>query len=127
MRIDKAEITLRDIRLHAYHGVLPEEREVGTEYSITLRCALSQPHEIISKAHVSDDIAGTVDYGQIYRLVKEEMDIPSNLIENVAARIGERVLQTFSVISSVTVEIEKYNPPLSGICKSASVCIECRV
>ena len=124
MRIEKAEITLRDIRMHAFHGVLPEERRKGTEYSLTLRCTLAEPQALVSRARATDDIRDTVDYSRIYELVKEEMAIPSNLLETVATRIGERVLETFPSIATVRIDLEKSDPPLSGRCSGASLSME---
>ena len=123
MRIDKAEIALNDIRIHAFHGVMPQERVEGTEYIVNVVCCLADANDTVGRILATDDVEDTVDYSVISRIVEEEMMIPSNLIEHVAARIGSRILQ-MEKIQTATVRIEKLNPPMPGSCHNASVCLE---
>ena len=118
MGIEKTEsyITLNNLRFHAYHGVLPQERLVGNDYLLTLRIGYD-----ISRAMVSDDVADTLNYAKVYQTVKAEMDIPSSLLEHVAARIGQRLFETFPDILSVTIQLMKRNPPMGAFCEGASV------
>ena len=53
--------------------------------------------------------------------VKREMEIPSNLLEHVARRIGEGVRSSFPAVTSVRVKVSKLNPPLGGQMESVSV------
>ena len=95
---------------HAYHGVLPQERQVGGTFTVDLRLQGN-----FSKACESDNLADSVDYGAVCLVVKEEMGTPSSLIEHVAARIAQRLLRTFAAIDSVDIRICKLTPPIPGI------------
>ncbi|MDR1951296.1 MAG: dihydroneopterin aldolase, partial [Bacteroidales bacterium] len=77
-----------------------------------------------AKAELSDDIADTVSYLDVYQIVKAEMQIPSNLLEHVARRIADAVGRKFPQISNLIVEIQKLNPPLGGEIGSANVKIK---
>ena len=102
-------ILLENMKFHAFHGVLPEERTVGNTYSVTVKFTFD-----FSKAAKSDDLGETINYAEVYELVKGEMRQESKLIEHVAQRILDRMLLRFSQIKSAEVRLSKHNPPLSG-------------
>lgn len=116
MTLAESFITLRDLRLYAFHGVLPQERIVGGDYRVTLRVAYD-----VTRAMESDDVADTLDYSVLSDMVREQMAVPSALLEHVAGRIGKAVFQHFPQVTSVDVEVVKCNPPLGVQCAGASV------
>jgi dihydroneopterin aldolase len=104
---------------YSHHGCFEAERVVGTNFCVNLSFDINT-----EKAELSDDIIDTVSYLEVYQLVKTEMQIPSNLLENVARRIADAVQKTFPQISNLEIEIQKLNPPLGGEIGSASVKIK---
>ena len=70
---------------------------------------------------MSDNIADTVSYLDVYQVVKREMEISSHLLEHVARRVGESVKREFPTVVSVRVKVSKLNPPLGGQMESVSV------
>ena len=110
------KVFVKNIRLHAYHGVLQQERVIGNDYlvSVSVTCSLGN-------AVKSDSVDDTINYAAVYELVKEEMAVPSNLVEHVAGRIAQRVLDRFSLADDVTVEVVKVNPPMGAACDGAGV------
>ncbi len=111
-----SSIYLKNVRLHAYHGVLPQERTVGNDYVVNLNVEYDFSH-----AMQTDDLAHTVNYAELYQLIKEEMAIPSSLIEHVAGRIGHRIFSTYPAIHKLTIDITKENPPFGADCDGAGV------
>lgn len=107
------------MRFYAHHGCFEQERVIGTHFRVDLSFRTDT-----SKAEVSDNIADTVNYLDVYRVVKEEMQKPSNLLEHVARRVGESVLSNFLAVEVVTVRISKLNPPLGGQMDSVSIELE---
>ncbi|MCL2028024.1 MAG: dihydroneopterin aldolase [Bacteroidales bacterium] len=97
------------MKFFAHHGCFETERVVGTSFNVNLAFDVDT-----GKAEVSDDISDTVSYSDVYQVVKTEMQMPSNLLEHVAHRIANAVLQTFPQTSNVELEIQKLNPPLGG-------------
>lgn len=110
------KIFLRQVRFHAYHGVLEQERRVGNDYVINVVAECDFTH-----AMLTDELEDTVSYADIYRVVKEEMAIPSKLLEHVAGRIGERLFNEFPSLQSLDISIMKINPPFGADCEGAGV------
>ena len=104
------------MRFCAYHGVMEQERRVGGEYSVSLTVEAD-----LADAARTDDVADTINYAELYELVKREMAIPSKLLEHVAARIGQRAMETFERITTLTIKVTKLNPPMGADCKGESV------
>ena len=69
----------------------------------------------------SDCVDDTVNYAVITDIVRQEMAVPSALLEYVAGRIAEKLFQTFPGIEKVWVEVRKENPPMGADCKGAGV------
>jgi dihydroneopterin aldolase len=63
---------------------------------------------------MTDTLSDTVDYVLLNRIVKEEMSVPSDLLETVAKRILDRVLTEAPMVEKVTVSVSKINPPIGG-------------
>ena len=102
-------ISLENLRFYAYHGVMPQEQVVGNEYIVNVRLKVD-----VSKAMVSDDVADTVNYAEVYERIKEEMAIPSQLIEHVANHIIQRLFKDFPTIEQIALKLSKRNPPMGA-------------
>lgn len=111
-----SRIFLKNVRLHAYHGVLPQEQTVGNDYIVNL--AINYDFTCAMK---TDELSGTISYADLLELVKEEMAIPSKLLEHVAGRIGDRLFAEFPDIHEVQLAINKVNPPMEADCDGAGV------
>ncbi|MBR2016919.1 MAG: dihydroneopterin aldolase [Prevotella sp.] len=109
-------IYLREVRFHANHGVMPQERTVGTDFTVDLR--VEYPFAVAMK---SDNVDDTLNYAQLYNLVKKEMAQPSRLLEHVAGRIAEAVFREFPSSISIDLCITKVNPPMGADCGGAGV------
>ncbi|MDP4093016.1 MAG: dihydroneopterin aldolase [Bacillota bacterium] len=105
------KITLKNMKLYGYHGVLPEEQQNGQDFFIDVEMQLD-----LSPAGVSDSLEDTVDYSMVYNIVK---NITENnkfrLIEHLAEVISREILSRFQIISEVVVRIRKPDAPLGGI------------
>jgi len=102
-------IKVKNIRVYAYHGCLVEEGKIGSDYRVDITVKAN-----LSKSAISDNLEDTVDYVHLNKIVKEEMAIRSKLLEEVAKRILERILNEISIVKSTKVEVSKLNPPIGG-------------
>lgn len=109
-------VYLKEIRFYAFHGVLPQEQLVGGEFMVSLRVAY--PFEA---AMESDDVTDTLNYAELYALVKEQMDIPSRLLEHVAGRIVKAIQMQYPQVTRIELKITKQNPPMGADCEGAGV------
>ena len=120
MRSEKVKsegyIFLRNVRFYAFHGVMPQERKVGGEFLVDL--SVGYP---IEDAMQSDKVEDTLNYAELYQLVKKEMDSPSQLLEHVAGRITRRISEQFPKVTSIDLKIIKKNPPMGADCYGAGV------
>lgn len=116
MKFIEGYVCLNNVRFHARHGVLPQERATGGEFVVSLRAGYS-----LSAAIESDNVADTVNYAEILEIINEEMRKPSCLLEHVAGRIGRSIFMRFPDVSSVDICLAKINPPMSADMDSASV------
>jgi 7,8-dihydroneopterin aldolase/epimerase/oxygenase len=112
----ESSIFINSLRLYACHGVLPQERVVGGDYEVTLKVDYD-----ISRAMDTDDVADTVDYAALCSIIKEEMAVPSKLIEHVAGRIANHIVRRFAAVTAVHLSITKMNPPMGADCDGAGV------
>lgn len=112
----KNRVLINDIRLHAFHGVMPQERIVGADFIINVKIDTDFTH-----AMKTDDLTGTISYADVYDVIKQEMMIPSALLEHVGARIVNQIFSRFEQAKSIWISIVKENPPMGADCKGAGI------
>lgn len=113
-------IHLQGIKLYAYHGVDPQETAVGAYFTIDLKLKTD-----FSRAAYTDELTGTVSYADIFQSVKDEMRIPSRLLEHVCQRIAQRIFHDFPTIEAIDIKLYKENPPMGAQAKSVGVEMHC--
>ncbi|MBR2292075.1 MAG: dihydroneopterin aldolase [Prevotella sp.] len=116
MRVESSYIHLRNVRFHAFHGVLPQERRVGGYFIVDLRVGYP-----LAAAMQNDEVADTLNYAHLYDLVKREMAVPSRLLEHVAGRIATAIEAAFPQATSIDLLLTKQNPPMGADCDGAAV------
>ena len=104
-----SKITIENMEFYAYHGHFEEEQKIGTWFSLDLTMEVDT-----SKAELTDELEDTVDYSAVYQVVKEQMMIPSKLLEHVGRRILNAVKERFFDVTDAQLKIRKMNPPLGG-------------
>ena len=102
---------------HVHCGVSEAERALPQALQVDL--------DYSYEAEVSDDLAGTVDYGALAEGVAELLEREEfKLLETGVRRIGDHVLGEFSAVAEVTVSVTKLRVPvartLSGVSVSAT-------
>ena len=105
-----------EVRFHAFHGVMPQERAVGADFTVSLRVEYD-----FTKAAASDDLADTISYADLFHVMKREMLIPSQLLEHVALRIVKAVAARWPKVEKIDIRLAKDNPPMGADCKGAGV------
>jgi len=109
MKVVDGYIYLRNLKFHAHHGVLPQEHATGNDYVVNLR--IGYP---LQDAMMSDAVDDTLNYAEVYQLVKVEMKRPHALIERVAASIAEALEKAYPAIQTIDIDILKCNPPMGA-------------
>lgn len=109
-------ILLENVAFYANHGVFRQENTVGNNFLINLKIKT-----ISTDPNLTDDIDDTVSYADVFNIVKQEMAIPSKLLEHVGARIIKKLRDFSSKIGEIELKISKQNPPLGGQVQYASI------
>ncbi|WP_343685934.1 dihydroneopterin aldolase [Chryseobacterium gleum] len=114
-----SKIYLEDVKIYAYHGVLPEENIIGTYYILNVEL-----HTDLWKAAESDDLHDTISYADINDILHSEMKIKSRLLEHVAGRMITKIHSSFPQVDYIKLKITKTVPPMQGEMKGASIELE---
>jgi len=112
------KIIVEGIKMYAYHGCLKEEGEIGSEYIVDVIMETN-----FTEAAQTDDLSKTIDYVVVYQIVKSQMAIRSNLIEQVGQRIINELKKEFTSLIKVEVKVVKLNPPMNGNVDRVSIVI----
>lgn len=112
-------IKLQNIRTFSFHGCLNEEAKIGSDYRVDLEIKAD-----LRKSMVTDELADTVDYVHLNRVVMEEMAIRSKLLEHVAQRIVKRIFAELPQVSRILVAVSKINPPIGGDVEAVTIQVE---
>ena len=78
MNLPDFYIELENVRFHARHGVMKQERITGNEFEVNLKVKTD-----FASALESDNLDNTISYADIYYRIKTEMMKPSDRSELV--------------------------------------------
>ena len=112
----ESTILLNNVRFHAFHGVMPQERSVGADFTLSLRLEAD-----VWNAVWTDELNHTISYAEVYDAVADEMRTPSALLEHVAGRIVRRLFTTFPILHAISIRLLKDNPPVGAQCDGMGV------
>ncbi|MEI3604587.1 dihydroneopterin aldolase [Pseudogracilibacillus sp. SE30717A] len=111
------KILLNRIEFYGFHGVFPEEKKLGQRFIIDLE--LETPLETAGK---TDDMNDSIDYGEVYGIVKEIVEgEPKDLIEAVAETMAATLFQMFKTLEACRIKVTKPDPPIQGHYESVAV------
>ncbi len=113
-------IFIRNMQFYGYHGVYPEETVLGQRFLVSIMM-----YADLKGASVQDDLSLTVNYAEVYNIVKTIVEgTPFKLLESVAERVVGAVLTDFPILSRVVVRIEKPGAPIAGVFSDVGVEID---
>ena len=112
-------IEVNGMRVWAHHGCMEEEAIIGQEYRIDVTIWAD-----LGPSAATDDLDKTVDYVDVYRIVKREMGVRSKLVEQVCDRIVKGLRAELPLAQRVEVKVTKFQPPISGDCDHISVVMQ---
>lgn len=112
-------VEVNGLKVHAFHGVLPEERIHGNLYIVDLM--VEYPY---GQAMESDNLDHTINYARLCEIVVDQMQTPSSLLENVAWRIICAINNEYPSCLSGKIKIAKTVPPVNAIVDNCAVKIE---
>lgn len=112
-------IRLKDITIFPKLGVGEFEKEAVQKVTLDVELFFD-----LSKPSRSDHIGDTIDYQQVYELIRKVSEEKSyHLVEALAYRISHSILETFS-IERVRVRVRKLNLPFTAHMECVEVELE---
>lgn len=103
------KIILEDMQFYGYHGARLEERALGQRFVVDMEIGID-----LSQAGRSDDLAYTLDYGEILHNTKRILEgEPMKLLETVAERVARATLK-YEAARWVRVRVRKPSVAIEG-------------
>lgn len=100
------KIELSKLQFHGYHGVHEEESKAGGAFEVNLVVYFLPVN--LPVRHLNE----TIDYTQLYALIKHRMERPTRLLETLATEIADEIFINFPAVEELEVSIRKLNPPI---------------
>ena len=114
------KITLSKMEFEGHTGCFDFEKKDGQKFIVSLDLFVDR-----IRGCYTDDLADTVDYSNIYEVTKETVTgDDGNLIERLAQKIADAVLEADKRILKVRVNVSKPEAPVKGIFETMEVTIE---
>jgi 7,8-dihydroneopterin aldolase/epimerase/oxygenase len=107
-------IHLKNLRFFSFHGVYGEEKVLGNEYEVNADVTFNV-------ADTVTELEQTVNYVNIYNLIKQRMNIPTALLETVAQGLVHDIHTLDERIISIKVSVIKLYPPITNFRGSVGV------
>lgn len=110
-------IFINGVLVHAHHGVMEHEAEVGQRFVIDLRLTID-----LAESSRTDRLADTVSYADVVRAATAAFAGQNyRLLERAAGAVAEAVLAAFPRVSAVTVTVHKPHAPIAAIFNDVGV------
>jgi 7,8-dihydroneopterin aldolase/epimerase/oxygenase len=110
-------IFVTGVVVHARHGVMKHETEVGQRFVIDLELFTD-----LSESSRSDRIADTVSYSQVVETATEAFKNTNyKLLERAAGAVADAILAAFPRIRAIKVTVHKPHAPIAEIFEDVGV------
>jgi dihydroneopterin aldolase len=110
-------IFVRGILIHARHGLLEHESEVGQRFVIDLELTAD-----LTESSRSDRLKDTVNYGSVVNTaMKAFADKNYYLLERAAAAVADAVLDGFPRVIAIKVTVHKPHAPIAAIFEDVGI------
>ena len=114
------KIIVKDLKLFCYHGVNPEEKIDGQNFIFDIEVGVD-----LSTPCASDNVDDTVSYAKIIKTVRRVAQSEKNdLLERVAQRVADEILNEFEKIETVKILLKKPEAPIKADFSYVAVEIE---
>ena len=101
-------IELKGLQFYSFHGLYAEEKKVGGEFVVDVFAKFP------ATSHSLTSIEETVNYTEVFEIIKKEMDQPRELLETLTQSIAKKIHDKFSSIIEIEVRVVKKVPPIAG-------------
>jgi dihydroneopterin aldolase len=111
-------VELNGLHFFSEHGMYSEEMKVGNEFEVDVCITIKAPKKPITA------IAQTINYAEVHRIIKEEMNVRRVLLETWVMQVADKLYEQFPNMRTIKISIKKLNPPIANSIGSAAVTIK---
>src|SRR6201995_3210140 len=112
-------IFIKGVVIHARHGVMEHETEVGQRFVIDLELFTD-----LSESSHTDRLSDTVSYSNVVSTATAGFKDPNyKLLERAAGAVADAILATFPRIRAVKVTVHKPHAPIAAIFEDVGVMV----
>ncbi|NLL72719.1 MAG: 2-amino-4-hydroxy-6-hydroxymethyldihydropteridine diphosphokinase [Clostridiales bacterium] len=110
-------ITISDLEVFAYHGVLKEENTLGQKFLISAELFMD-----IWEAAREDDISKSINYAEVCKEIDGYLRANTfKLIETIADRLARHLLRRYKPLREVNIKVKKPWAPIMMTLDTVSV------
>ncbi|MFT4094422.1 MAG: dihydroneopterin aldolase [Niabella sp.] len=99
---------LEKLKFFAYHGIYEEEKKLGNEFELNISVSF------LSTKPVVEHIDETINYADVYALVKTEMLQPRELLETFLSQLAKKIKEAYPAIVKLKMSLYKLQMPITG-------------
>ncbi len=99
-------IELQNVQFQAFHGLYEGEEKTGGPYEVNVKVMYEEGDTSF------DDLRTTINYVDIFDIVKQRMQVPTPLLEKVAQGIMRKIRHQFPFVEEIAISIYKLEPPI---------------
>ena len=104
------KILIKGLKIFAYHGVNPEEKENGQDFIFDIELSVN-----MHQACRSDNVEDTVSYAKVVKTVRSVFTAEKyDLLEKCAQIVCEAILDEYPDIFKVELKLKKPQAPVSA-------------
>jgi dihydroneopterin aldolase len=107
-------IHLHDLTFYSFHGIHEEERRLGNEYEVNADVQFHEDEAV-------DTLSQTINYVDVFDIIKKRMHIPTPLLETIVMDIGNAIREKYSHVRHIRISLKKKYPPVEGLQGSVGV------
>ena len=112
-------IFIHGVVIHARHGVMEHEAEVGQRFVIDLDLSID-----LTESSRTDRLKDTVSYSSVVATATSAFaDANYKLLERSAGAVAEAILQAFPRVGAIKVTVHKPHAPIAAIFGDVGVII----
>lgn len=100
------KIFVHNVRLYGYHGLYEEEAVLGGEFLINIDIEIKEQQAPFS-------IHNTINYADVFALLKEIFMQREELLETVAYNLGQAIFKKFELAKNAAISITKVKAPIA--------------
>ncbi|WP_439922495.1 dihydroneopterin aldolase [Nitrobacter sp. JJSN] len=110
-------IFIRGLLIHAQHGVMQHETEVGQRFVMDIELSTD-----LSESSRTDRLADTVSYSSVIATASAAFkDANYKLLERAAGAVADAVLAAFPRVNTIKVTVHKPHAPIAAIFEDVGI------